>query len=235
MILKPSISYLEDAANRYRRRILKHLKEEKGYEADWDDLLAIAAEAGILKKKIGDPISKVWAVSGTAKLKEVFDVVGVDLEDIAFSHPEALARNVGRMAFQISESTARSIEHAITRDLGLGLSVEEIAKNIEGLGAFAPSRAMRIARTESARAVNDAANQAFRQAKAELDIDLKKQWLSSRDDKVREAHQILDGQIVDVDENFFVDGEEAQSIGDFQAAYLDVNCRCTILAVFDDD
>jgi SPP1 gp7 family putative phage head morphogenesis protein len=188
-----------------------------------------------LKKKIGDPISRVWNVSGTRELKKVFGMAGEDIGDINFSHPEALARDVGRMAFQISESTARSVEKAITRDLALGLSVDEISANILRIGAFAPSRAMRIARTESARAVNDAANQAYRQAKAELGINIKKQWLSSRDDKVREAHQILDGQMVGVDENFQVDGEEAQSIADFGASYLDVNCRCTILPIILDD
>ena len=159
-------------------------------------------------------------------------MAGVPLDDIVFEHPEALARDVGRMAFQISESTGRYIEKAITRDLALGLSVDEIAINIGKIGAFAPSRAMRIARTESARAVNASTNQAFRQAYAE-GIDLKKQWLSSRDDKVREAHRILDAQITDVDGVFRVEGEEAESIGDFGAASLDVNCRCTILAVFE--
>ena len=162
-------------------------------------------------------------------------MAGEDIGDINFSHPEALARDVGRMAFQISESTARSVEKAITRDLALGLSVDEISANILRIGAFAPSRAMRIARTESARAVNDAANQAYRQAKADLGININKQWRSSRDDKVREAHQILDGQIVGVDENFQVDGEEAQSIADFGASYLDVNCRWTILPIILDD
>ena len=159
-------------------------------------------------------------------------MAGVPLDDIVFEHPEALARDVGRMAFQISESTGRYIEKAITRDLALGLSVDEIAINIGKIAAFAPGRAMRIARTESARAVNASTNQAFRQAYAE-GIDLKKQWLSSRDDKVREAHRILDAQITDVDGVFRVEGEEAESIGDFGAASLDVNCRCTILAVFE--
>lgn len=235
--MAPTITYLRNAANRYRGRVLENVTTSKQYVIkgvlDWDNLLGIAAEAKILKRVIGDPISKVWTVNGTRELEKVFDLAGADIGDTEFFHPDALARDIDRMAEQISKSTGRYVEKAITRGLGQGLSVEEIAIEIGNIGAFAPSRAMRIARTESARAVNDSASQAYRQAKAELDIDIKKQWLSSRDDKVREAHQILDGQIVGVDENFQVDGEQAQSIGDFGSSYLDVNCRCTILPIIE--
>ena len=237
-ILGPSRQYVEQSAKRYKKRVLENVSTSKDYVIrgvlSWDKLLGIAEEAGILRKKIGDPISKVWNISGQRELENVYDMVGTD-KDPVFSHPEALARDITRMADQISESTGRSIKKAITRDLRAGLSVEEIAENVERLGIFNPSRSMRIARTESARAVNDAASQAYRQAKADLDIDIQKQWLSSRDDKVREAHQILDGQIVGVDENFTVDGEEAQSIADFGSSYLDVNCRCTIIPLLPED
>ena len=201
---------------------------------NWSGLLAIAEEAAILGREIGDPISKIWMVTGDKELSNVFKIAGKDRGNLEFYHPDALSRDITRMADEISQSTGRYIEKAVNRGLQQGFSVDDIAAEITQIVAFSQMRAVRIARTESTRAVNAATNQAYRQAKAE-GIELKKQWLSSRDDKVREAHRELDGQIVEVDGVFRVDGEEAESVGDFGSSGLDVNCRCTILPVLGDD
>lgn len=47
-----------------------------------------------------------------------------------------------------------------------------------------------------------------------MGIQLKKQWLATLDGKTRHEHRILDGQTVDVEESFQVDGSKLKCPGD---------------------
>ena len=68
-----------------------------------------------------------------------------------------------------------------------------------------------------------------------MGIKLKKRWLATLDNRTRHAHAMLDGQTVDIDKPFKVDGEEIMFPGDTSApGYLVYNCRCTTTAVVDD-
>ena len=67
-----------------------------------------------------------------------------------------------------------------------------------------------------------------------MGIKLKKQWLATLDNRTRHAHAMLDGQTVDVDKPFKVDGYELMYPGDSSApGYLVYNCRCTQIAEVD--
>lgn len=90
------------------------------------------------------------------------------------------------------------------------------------------SRAFAIARTENTRAAGFASREAMRQA------GLQKSWLSVPDDRRRDAHAGLEGQVRPVDEPFVVpDGHEyagatAMYPGDFAEAALSIECRCQL-------
>lgn len=90
------------------------------------------------------------------------------------------------------------------------------------------SRATRIAMTEATRAFN-AGVLAAAQVLTGPDRPLVKQWVTRRDDRVREAHADTNGQLQLLDEPFDVGGVPMQYPGDPTApAELTVNCRCVL-------
>ena len=88
------------------------------------------------------------------------------------------------------------------------------------------SNAKRIIRTESVNAGNSATNQSA------IDIfgaqNLKKQWIASLDDRTRNAHAQVNGQVVNMNAKFVVMGEMLAHPGDSAGSAGNViNCRCT--------
>ena len=82
---------------------------------------------------------------------------------------------------------------------------------------------MRIAETESHRDTNEAIYDIARDS----GMTLYKTWETMGDDRVREAHEEIQGQTVPFDDVFVTwDGQEARFPGDFDNAELNVNCRC---------
>ena len=64
-------------------------------------------------------------------------------------------------------------------------------------------------------------------------VILKKEWVAAVDSHTREAHLELNGQQVDIDEPFVVDGKEIMFPGDPDCPYPELvyNCRCTMRTV----
>ena len=60
---------------------------------------------------------------------------------------------------------------------------------------------------------------------------VRKQWVTAGDERVRDAHQWLDGVIVPIDEKFYVDGDSAMAPGGFADPALNCNCRCEIFLI----
>jgi SPP1 gp7 family putative phage head morphogenesis protein len=116
-----------------------------------------------------------------------------------------------------------------------GESVDDIAKSIDQRFIFGAERARTIARTEATKAVNMATDQAYTSAQNN-GINIRKEWLSSRDDKVRDTHVELDGQVVNVNDQFVVPstGDRTESPAAFGIASEDINCRCTLIPVIGD-
>ena len=94
-------------------------------------------------------------------------------------------------------------------------------------------RPVRTARTAVTSAQNGGRQDTYTSAKA-MGIALKKEWLATLDARTRPAHGAADGQQVDVDEPFILDGYKLMFPGDKSApAYLVYNCRCTTIAAID--
>ena len=71
-------------------------------------------------------------------------------------------------------------------------------------------------------------------AAEKMGIKLKKSWLATIDGRTRHEHALLDGQTVDTDKPFKVDGYELMFPGDPSGpAHLTYNCRCTLIASVD--
>jgi 2'-5' RNA ligase len=107
-----------------------------------------------------------------------------------------------------------------------GEGVEELAARLQEAGGFGISRARMIARTEVVAASNAAS---LAQALRLGEPSMSKVWLDSDDDRVRPAHEAVDGQTVPLGEPFEVGGEflmyPGQPIG---SASNVINERCGI-------
>ena len=82
---------------------------------------------------------------------------------------------------------------------------------------------MRIVETESHRDTNEG----IYDAAVDSGFTLTKTWETMRDERVREAHDEIQGQTVPFGDVFVTwDGHEARFPGDFDEPELNVNCRC---------
>lgn len=144
------------------------------------------------------------------------------------------------MVVDVNGGTRDMLATLISQAMQEGASVNEMQARIQAATGFSPMRALRIARTETTRSAAAGQERAYQDAGIESGVSIRKQWLSSRDSEVRDAHRLLDGQEVAIGQPFVIpDGEhaglKASGPGDFDRADLSVNCRCTIIPVVNDD
>jgi len=122
------------------------------------------------------------------------------------------------------------INNCVTQGIIQGESIPEIAKRIaETTGERGEHAAIRNARTAMTAAQNAGRIEAMHAAQ-ELGIKLQKRWLATLDNRTRDSHQHLDGQVQNVDDPFESDYGYIMFPGDPWAEPADVyNCRCTLL------
>lgn len=123
----------------------------------------------------------------------------------------------------------KSIRAELSRGIANGLTWTEMAAHIaHGMNSpfhKAMNKAMRISRTEGHRIQNRAQMDMLNKAK-ENGADVVKQWISTLDDRTRESHKVLDGQIREIEDYFEVNGHKAKYPGGFGVASEDIHCRC---------
>lgn len=112
-----------------------------------------------------------------------------------------------------------------------GESIPNMAKRIaQTMGETNHKSTIRYARTAITGAEN-AGRQAGYERARDMGIELRRTWVAVLDSRTRHEHRILDGQTVDIDEPFEVDGMEIMYPGDPSAdASLIWNCRCTLIS-----
>jgi len=126
---------------------------------------------------------------------------------------------------QISENVVEAIQDAVASGFSEGESIQQIVDRIDDVYKFAvDTRAERIARTEVITAANAGTHEAMKKTGVK-----EQEWLSSRDDRVRESHYKMDGQITGIDGHFISpDGAKLKFPGDISAPPEErINCRCT--------
>lgn len=80
---------------------------------------------------------------------------------------------------------------------------------------------VRVIDTDSTRVFNDGILSAARKAGA-----TSKTWNTMQDERVRDAHAVLDMVTIPMDADFYTDGDHAPGPGEFNEAYLNCGCRC---------
>ena len=119
----------------------------------------------------------------------------------------------------------------VTSSILQGLNIGQMANSLQArVVTMSRVSAVRAARTAVTAAENAGRMDSYHAAE-KMGIKLRKEWLATLDGRTRHAHAILDGQTVDVDKPFKVDGRTIRFPGDPQAAPdLVYNCRCSLVA-----
>lgn len=129
--------------------------------------------------------------------------------------------------------TRKIIKQSISRGLLTGEHPSQIAKRMEGLFTgntpLSPyKRALRIAHTETASIMSQAALETMKAADAG-GLKMKKRWDATLDGSTRKSHRAVDGETVGLDEKF---SNGLMRPGDGGAADR-INCRCALVNVLD--
>lgn len=125
------------------------------------------------------------------------------------------------------------VKSAITQGIIQGKPIPEITKDLtEKLQTQNENRMRLFARTGMTGAHNAGRIDAMHRAE-EKGIKVKKKWLATQDNRTRDAHAALDGQIQDIDDPFESELGPIMYPGDPSADPANVyNCRCTLVYVY---
>ncbi|MGA2556933.1 MAG: phage portal protein [Verrucomicrobiota bacterium] len=152
------------------------------------------------------------------------------IEDPFKSAPEAVlqfTKTRENMLANVPDEIHASIQTVIHDGLQNGDPIKKIADAVRAkFNQIDAGRAKTIAMTETAAAYGTGRDEAMKSAGVE-----NKQWLTSGNDNVREAHQDANGQIVPVEKAFEVGGEDLRFPGDPDGSPENIiNCHCVSIA-----
>jgi len=189
---------------------------------DWEVLLKSAYMAIIEFFATRSATRLVGKSRGAPEKKFVFDPFAANVQTWIAA---VAARKITRMLATTQDAIAREISRGMSEEL----TSAQIAKRIQdkydswrGLGdsAMTEYRSVMIARTET----GGAANFGNREGAAQTGMPLTKTWISSRDSRVRDSHDSLDGETRLFNEPYsnglMYPGDQGGSAGEV------INCRC---------
>lgn len=154
---------------------------------------------------------------------------------IAFDiHDPAVAKfleefGATRIKDLVGTTTRQTLAKVLSEAVEEGLDFRKQVQAIRAVFEKATTeRARVIARTETVRAANFGAVEGMKQAGIE-----RKEWLSTVDDRTRDSHSAMGGQVVETDSVFTdpITGAKARHPGEFGIPEQDINCRCLAVAV----
>jgi SPP1 gp7 family putative phage head morphogenesis protein len=119
------------------------------------------------------------------------------------------------------------IKRTITQSIIKGDSIPMMARGVKKSLRSNANNAVSIARTETTRIMGESRLDSMKHA-AKTGLAMRKEWVSTSDDRTRESHIDLDGERVAMDKPFSngLQHPGDQSTGD---AGETVNCRCTMV------
>ncbi len=223
--------------NRQRKAVLDRLSGKRGRQALGRIERREGGDPGNLADDLFEP--KFWELETATEFRLLYRSVIVDAG-------EKLANRMGinfdlearwvhdlidgrsnQLAGNVTATTYQAIKDQLREGVKAGESIPDLAARIEGLfDQTYANRATTVARTEVISAYN--ASTALSAQDMGPDIAAGQQWISTRDDRVREDHLNADGQVVAIGDTFDVGGEQLAYPGDPDVDPSNsVNCRCT--------
>jgi len=241
LLLRTTRLFLRQQAKRVAKKVpaIVAVEADKGLavvtrisEEDLAALLDAAGEQGKMQASLRGPVRRALV----AAIKRALEAMAQAGLVVPPDQVDGLVNSqLGELVVGATAYMVQVVKRVVEQGIAAGASVNGMQAALQRSGAFAPSRALRIARTETTRSVSAGTDKAI-DAVREAGVQVRKQWLSARDDVVRETHTEMDGQMVDAGEDFVAPGgETAAGPGLFADASLSVNCRCSVLPVVVED
>lgn len=220
------VKFFKEQKKRVLARIDKYLQGHKSILTSDNVLFDYEAERKRLMEQATPEILAVFS-DAAGEIMDSLDAGAFDMESPSVRM--ALGQRVSRFSTFVSTETDKRITSVITDVLqeNAGQNIDELAREIYKrvnvlFDEFTEARARLIARTEVMGAFNMGTQEGLVQA-AGRGLVQNKMWITSRDDRVRDTHQI-DGQVVGINESFVLqDGSEMLYPHDF-------NERCVMIA-----
>lgn len=194
----------------------------------WERRMRKAAEAQLKE------IEQLARESGKAVTEEVTKSVISDIYGIVGNYIRAFSGTL--ITGDISQTTLNQIRATLQEGVDLGEDTKTLGARVAEVFDFNRTRGVVIARTE----VNRAQNYATYAAQEASNLVSRREWVSTYDERTRDSHVVMNGQIVDMNKPFVMPdgtinaGATALHPGDFMIAEEDINCRCTVAPVIDD-
>ena len=148
-----------------------------------------------------------------------------------------LAKFATRNVTSVVQSSLSTLKNIISTSFDEGVGVNELAARIEeSFNGISTSKATTIARTETLSAVSigqELKRLAFKKAFPKEAKGMKRLWLSAKDDKVRDSHENVDGEVVEAGKKFANGLKFPREPG--APAEEVINCRCTFVDFLEED
>lgn len=170
--------------------------------ADYEE--SLVRNAGVLLKANASAVSELTGIKGLARFEPSM---------VTAWRKENTDLIVSLVKDQVEELKSQILERT------QGLRVEEIQALIQERFSVSASRAELIARDQTLKLNAQMSRENFKRAGVSRYV-----WTTTRDERVREEHEALDGQTFSFD-----DPPEPGNPGE------DFQCRCTAFPVFDDE
>lgn len=191
--------------------------------------------------QLGNTRKAVQAIASKATTaQEAADRMGGDWSWTKLDLPEFLKEKASEFFdelfgldywMEIDETTRDHIEVILRDGIERGVSIRDIAKQIEEDEGYSRSRAINVARTETGGARNAGSVAAIEALGEETGLPITKEWLSTMSNTTRETHAAADGQEVPADGLFTVGDETAPYPGYHGlSAGERCNCLCSCLS-----
>lgn len=229
--------YYRYAENAFRKALIAQLEPVIAEIARSGAVNAEAAADLINEGRVQEAFEIVYGDVGTEFAKKQFSQIAQqqadDMQHMFRSFMETYVNeNAGYRVTAItgtSKDYARGIISKVVADASdvgtdkLGIMIEKELKKAGG--RISTWRARVIARTEVVTASNIG-----QQAGAEaVGMPMRKTWLATMDNRVRDRHALMNGESVGLNEDFIVGGEMMRTPGDARASAANtVNCRCAL-------
>jgi len=212
--------------------IISNIKSHKAIKSiNIDDILNFldgGTESDYIIEQILPMLKKIMADKGDQVMDELNVSTSFNLHDPKVT--AWLEKYCGDQIKYINSTTKDLIKNQLVEGQGLGESIPKLINRIsdycDGMKDY---RIESIARTEVIGASNNASILSYDQS----GVVNGKQWLTALDGREREWHAEADGQKVDLDKSFIVNGEEMECPGCGGSADNVINCRCTTIPTFD--
>lgn len=221
---------LKELFGEQEKEVLANMKQspksvKKSWEEDW-----LFNEALWIKRfgKEGKPfIGGVVETVGQSVMGDL--AVGIDFDIQNPRVQRYLGDKLAKYSKDVNDTTLEALRKTLREGVEAGESIPNLRKRVQHVFDVAnKSRAIKIARTETASAANKATLEAYRQS----EVVEKKEYLAALDERTRPSHAAANGQIVGLDEMFVLgSGVETEAPGQSGVAEEDINCRCTIVPI----